>query len=221
MGILFYNTGIMPVDVSSEQAVGLNTVDKLVTEIYIPLTEVERMILWPNGERQENDSEHSYSLALIGAALAERLGLDPAKVSLYAVFHDVKERWALDTPVFDPILNGTKHEREQAALAHIEINFQETPIIASVIRAYEEQVDEEAVFVYALDKLLATYMIFLEGGSVWKSHGYTYEIYMQKAAELRQKVAAHPVVLEWYDQLMTLVAEKKGALFLPKPALAD
>jgi len=206
----------MTVDSHAEQSVGLAAVERVVTEIYVPLTEVERAVVWPNAQRFENDSEHSYSLALTSAALAESVGLDPAKCALYSTFHDAKERWAHDTPFFDAELGKTKATREEEGLNHIYVDFPEMPIIATTVLAYEIQDDEEACFVNALDKLLATYMIFIEGGSAWKNAGFTHAIYRQKVVALREKIKIHPDVLRWFDELVARIDQDKDRLFLPE-----
>ena len=200
---------------SSKPAVGLEQVKYLLTDLYIPLAEVERDIPWPNGEGLENDAEHSFSLTVIGATLGERYGMNPGKIALYALMHDVPERYAGDTAFFDDDRRKTKKQREAEASSTVTINFQETPIIASTLRAYQMQIDDEARFVYALDKLLATMMVVDDNGRNWKENGLTFKGYAARANErLRPKIAAHPLVLKWYDELWQEIEARKEELFV-------
>ncbi len=84
-------------DPSGEFA-GLSGFDEtrfLITEAYLPFADVDRVIPWPGQEgRLENDAEHSFSLAFVASLLGRQLGLDPAKIALYATFHDFVERYA-------------------------------------------------------------------------------------------------------------------------------
>jgi 5'-deoxynucleotidase YfbR-like HD superfamily hydrolase len=81
---------------------GLNDVRLITNEMYVPFANIERQITWPQGEeRMENDAEHSFSLALVGMALGEQIGLDPQKIAYYATIHDLPELYAGDTSVWD------------------------------------------------------------------------------------------------------------------------
>lgn len=200
---------------AKESRPGLEQVNKLLTDLYIPLAEVRRDIPWPNGEGRENDAEHSYSLAVIGAALGERYGMNPGKIALYALMHDVPERYSGDTSIWDDDGRKTKHQRETDASSTVTINFQETPIIATTLYSYQMQIDEEAQFVYALDKLLATMMVVNDNGRNWKEHGLTFEEYATRTHErLRPKIATHPLVLKWYDELWQEIETRKEELFV-------
>lgn len=189
-------------------------VRRLVQEAYIPFSEEERSIPWPNNShRHENDSEHSYSLALIGIALGEQLGMDPAKIAYYATVHDLPELYAGDTSVWDDKGRETKAEREAAATEKIGIVFGPTPILKIAIEAYEAQEDEEARFVYALDKLLAVIMIVENDGYVWKSEGITFQMHREKAADMMQKVSVHPAVATWYQELLDHIKLNREKFF--------
>lgn len=193
---------------------GLRAVQYLATEGYIPFAEIERAIRWPgNALRFENDAEHSHSLAFVGAALGTELGLDAAKIALYATYHDFPERYAGDTSVWDKEGRTTKAEREEQAIERIEELFKHTPSLAITIRAYEAKEDEEARFVYALDKMFATLLIVEGKGAAWKKLGITYEQHLEKVAEERPKVAVHPTVLVWYEALLTEISVRKDELF--------
>ncbi len=197
-----------------ELSVAVTDVDHLITEGYIPFAEIIRVIPWPsNSERDwENDAEHSHAIAFIGAAVGERLGMDPAKIALYATFHDFTERYAEDTSVWDEEGRLTKAEREELALEQVEQTFWRTPLIAQAIRDYEAKADEESRFVDALDKLVAAILV-LRGGTLYREKGISFEQFQRKADEIRLRVAIHPVVAGWYEEVVAEVIRKKDKLF--------
>ncbi len=82
-----------------------------------------------------------------------------------------------------------------------------------MIAAYENRVDEEARFVYALDKLLALLMIIEDGGGFWKANGITFEQHLAKADEVLAKVAAHPAVEAWYMEALAHIEENQDDFF--------
>ncbi len=192
----------------------LNGVQFLAEHAYIPFAEIERAIPWPLSkiDRNENDAEHSYSLALIGATLAEPLGLDSAKVTLYATVHDFVERYAGDTSVWDEKLLETKEQREAEALEFIRANYPET--LSNTIEDYDNLVDEESKFIYALDKLIPTIMIVADNGRFWKENSISYAMFLERAQYVTaQKVAIYPVVSLWYQELVDHVTAHKHKLF--------
>lgn len=192
----------------------IDHVRRLIGEAYIPFANEERAIPWPEqDDRLENDAEHSYSLALIGMALGERLGMDPAKIAYYATIHDLPELFAGDTSVWDEEGRKTKHQRELEATERIGIVFSDTPILKLAIHQYEAQEDEESRFVYALDKLLAVIMIVETEGYFWKQNGISFDQHIEKVKEMLNKVSAHPVVYQWYRELEEYITENRSRFF--------
>ena len=198
------------------------TIEHLIREAYVPFANIERALPWPGtnegitdatAPRFENDAEHSFALSFVGAAMAEELGLDPGKIALYATYHDFVERYAGDTSAWDDAGLKTKQAREEQALQQIKTEFKNTPKIAQVIEAYEAQADEEARFVYSLDKFVSLILIYVSGGLFWQHEGITFEQHLAKVDEIRPKIAKHPVVLQWYDDALAALAARKGEFF--------
>lgn len=193
----------------------LETIQHLVSEAYIPFVGVERAIPWPaKPDRLENDAEHSWSLAFVALALAEKLGLDPGKVSQYAICHDFVERYAGDTSAWDDEGLQTKVTREAEALDRITDEFGATPIIAQTIHAYEQQLDEEAKFVYALDKLLALVMVVQGSGLFWKEAGISFDDFVEHGKIMLKKVQSHALVATWYQELTDQIVANRHKYFL-------
>ena len=197
-----------------QEQVSLAMIETLIGEAYIPFAEVERAIPWPTmPEQLENDAEHSWSLAFVSLALAEKLGLDSGKVSRYAICHDFVERYAGDTSAWDDEGLQTKVAREAEALAKITDEFGSTPIIAQTIHAYESQNDEESRFVYALDKLLALLMVVSGEGAFWKRANISFREFIERNEIIISKVQAHPQVASWYGELTDQITSDRYKYF--------
>ena len=201
----------------------LHDVHDLIMNAYVPFADIERAIPWPTalGERSENDAEHSFALGFIGAAIAQRLGLDTGKVAEFALVHDFAERISGDVSVWD--VEGRKSKEEQEAEAMLEIKeiWGHFPWIHQRLEEYSTLESEEACLVYALDKLMAIIIIEAGGGYFWKQNEITYKDHVAKVDEIRPRIAKHPVVLAWYDQELRLVEGRGAELFAPVDSSAD
>ncbi len=88
------------------------------------LHHVERFTPQPNG-RQENDAEHSWSVAIACALLASRVEkeqgvkLDVAKLIKMALIHDLGEIHTGDTKTWDTAARVGKEERERLAITSL------------------------------------------------------------------------------------------------------
>jgi 5'-deoxynucleotidase YfbR-like HD superfamily hydrolase len=189
-------------------------IQRLVAELIVPFYEVERDIPLPiASRRKENDAEHSWSVALFACALAPHIDptLDIGKVCQFAIVHDLAELHAGDTSVFaaDQYLN-TKTEREAAALKRIEEAFAHIPWLTETLAAYERQDTPEAHFVKAIDKVLALWIDYLEGGGYYREHGLTKDFFLSRTAVLREKASMHKGALVYYDQIYHKILKNPG-----------
>ena len=82
---------------------------------------ITRQTYLSNGERKENDAEHSWHLALMAVLLREYSNepVDVAKVMTMVLIHDLVEIDAGDTYAYDAAGNQTKREREVKAAQRI------------------------------------------------------------------------------------------------------
>lgn len=128
---------------------------------------IKRATLLPNGE-PEADSHHSFSLALIAFELASQYApqLDTRKILLYSLVHDLPELISGDMPT---LTATTKQLQEKARLdAQATEAFKKkmpfAPFIIKAIDDYEARRDEEARFVYWLDKMVTIPTHFYDNG---------------------------------------------------------
>ncbi len=137
---------------------------------------IKRKIYIPDSNkefRKENDSEHSYSLAMSTWYLSQFIpNIDRDKAMRFALAHDIVELHAGD----EMAIGRTKEQemkkrlREQEALNKLEEEWPDFPEMTATIREYEKKDTNEALFVYALDKVLPMQLNLITGGHTWKKY---------------------------------------------------
>ena len=149
-------------------------------------------------------------------ALGAAVGLNPEKIAKHAVIHDLPEVYAGDVSVWDEEARKNKAKQEDAAVIRIKTDLSRTPFLGEAVDQYHSMQEEEARFVYALDKLMPLVMIVADEGKWFKENGITYERLLKKHNEKRVQVAQHPAVLQWYDEMFAEVERNKDILFAPE-----
>lgn len=142
-----------------------------------------------DGNRQENDAEHSWHLALMAFTLAEYAnfqGLDVLKVMKMVLIHDIVEIDAGDTFIYDLEGNASKLKREKAAATRIfgllpqdqELEFWQ------LWEEFEAKETLEAKFAAGLDRLEPLLLNYKTEGYTWKKFG----IKSSKVVEINEHV---------------------------------
>ena len=128
-----------------------------------------------DGERKENDAEHSWHLALMAVLLQEHMEdkADLTKVMIMVLIHDLVEIDAGDTYAYDEKGAQTKREREVKAADRIfgllpEDQGQYFRELWEEFEAYETP---EAKFAHLLDNFHSLLLNDASGGRSWKEHG--------------------------------------------------
>lgn len=125
--------------------------------------------------RRENDAEHSFSLAIAAAVLAEYSNepVDITKVMKMVLVHDAVEIYAGDTYCYDDEGAKTKETREKAAAEKIFGTLPEEQ--AAEYRAlwdeFERNDTPEARFSNAMDRIQPLLLNYSREGYSWKEHG--------------------------------------------------
>lgn len=177
---------------------------------------VERGVLVTGKDRHENDAEHSCQLALTAWFLvtSNNLPLDIGKVLKYALAHDLVEAYAGDIPSYkiDTDTAVKKKQDEAAALERIATEFPDAHDMLNTIHHYEEKADDEARFVYALDKVMPMLNVYLDEGRSWKRNGITFDT----LCELKEKTTViSPDIYPYWQELRKLLEKREGELFPP------
>ena len=158
--------------------------------------QIKRATRLPNGD-QESDSHHSFNLALIAYELACQYApeLDAKKILLYALVHDLPELITGDMVT----LTATTEQLDKKAKADT-LAVDETiakldiaPNIAAALLDYENKKDDEALFVYWLDKMITIPTHFYDNGENLRSLG------IQNQQDIQQ----------WYERTLTKLQKKK------------
>lgn len=176
--------------------------------------QVERVIYANGTDRLENDSEHSYHLAMLAWYIADsgKLDLDKNLIIKYALVHDLVEVYAGDTYIYSEDREHTesKIDREHQALIRLKKEFPLSEDMFSAIDRYEKREDRESRFVYALDKVQPIIQTYLDSGRIWKEKRITWEMLFEYKTD---KVALSPEIKPYFDELMALLREKEETLF--------
>ncbi len=176
---------------------------------------VKRKIALPKENREENDAEHSYQLAIVAWYLISTQGLklDLSLALRYALVHDLVEVYAGDTPAIQKgyeEVQRTKHEREEKAALRLRKEFGEFPEMHALIDAYELRPDEESKFIYALDKIIPVMNIYLDEGHSWKIHNISLDDIIENK---KNKVLVSEEVKKYFDKIVERLRENQATLF--------
>jgi len=128
--------------------------------------------------RKENDSEHSWHLAMMAVILSEysNNSIDILKVIKMVLIHDIVEIDAGDTFCYDVELNKTKAQREkQAATRLFGLLPEEQKIeFMDLWNEFELMESNEAKFAAALDRMQPLLLNIQKNGLSWAEHEVTY-----------------------------------------------
>lgn len=168
---------------------------------------IDRILYIPGRpERQENDVEHSYHLAMTAWFMAQYFPhLDRDKLLRYALAHDLVEVYAGDTYFFSSDEDkSSKRQREEESLQRIKQEWPDFRDLTDTVEGYESKASEEAKFIYALDKIMPIIVNYLGNGHGWHKHKVTIEMLHSNK---QTKVAISPEISKYYDQLYDLLTQ--------------
>lgn len=138
------------------------------------LKKIGRQTYVSDASRKENDSEHSWHLALMAILLSEYANneVDVLKVVSMVLIHDIVEIDAGDTYAYDADANKSKREREEAAADRI-FNIlpeEQARNMRSLWEEFEECKTPEAQFARALDNVQPVMLNDATDGKAWREH---------------------------------------------------
>lgn len=171
---------------------------------------IKRIVFTVGDGESENDSEHSYQLAMLAWYIisAEDLKLDKDLVIKYALVHDLVEVYAGDTYFCrSDKEEKDKKDREHKSLSRIKQEFPEIDDMYTFIQDYEKRLNRESRFVYALDKLLPVMNIYLDNGRDWRRHKVTLGNLIRFKTS---KITLSPEVEPYFNELITILEENRG-----------
>jgi putative hydrolase of HD superfamily len=172
-------------------------------QLIADFSRVERAVQLADTKRPENDVDHSFGLALTCWFLAPKIApeLDLEKIFAYALSHDIVEIHSGDTYIFgskDEV--ESKNDREDAAIAELQKSWPDFSEITDAAAGYKAKRDEEAKFVYAVDKILPILMVNLgEKEKFWERQRVTFDMMKENK---RLTITASPIVAPYFDRLV-------------------
>lgn len=127
-----------------------------------------------DGERKENDAEHSWHLALSSILLKEYVSeeVDLLKVITMVLIHDLVEIDAGDTYAYDSAGAKDKREREEKAADRIFsiLPTEQGQYFRELWEEFEEYETEEAKYAHLLDNFQPMLLNDAAKGKSWSEH---------------------------------------------------
>lgn len=140
-----------------------------------------------NSNRNENDAEHSWHLAMMAIVLAEHsnVPIDILKVLKMVLIHDIVEIDAGDTFIYDTTKNHSNTEEERLAAKRIfgMLPEEQAEEFISIWEEFESGLTNEAKFAKSMDRLEPLLQNASNNGGTWTEFGVEYNnVYEKKKA---------------------------------------
>jgi putative hydrolase of HD superfamily len=140
-----------------------------------------------NSDRNENDAEHSWHLAMMAIVLSEYSDakIDLLKVIKMLLIHDIVEIDAGDTFIYDQNKNHKNTEEELKAAKRIFgiLPEKQASEFIKIWTEFEDGISNEAKFAKSMDRLEPLLQNTSNKGGTWKEFGVKYQtVYDKKKA---------------------------------------
>lgn len=186
----------------------LEDVKQLVHEIVLPFYLIDRDMdiqLTNTRHRKETDAEHAWSIALVACSIAPLIDkrLDVGKIAQLAVVHDLVEIYAGDVSIWGTKEDlAQKEKREAESLKKLELKFGHFPWLIENIKEYEHKSSNEALFVYAVDKLVPFFFRVLVKPAPFERKQLTLDEFKVGIEKSRIKAKSHPIISEYFEEML-------------------
>lgn len=197
----------------------LLTIGSIATEF----ATVQRAPYYREG-RRETDTDHTVHLGLTATHLAVQLypdQLDPGRVVLMSMVHDLVEVYAGDTRTFGASAQDLMIKEVREKRGFDRLSRELPPSLFETLTAYETQIEPEARFVRVVDKFLPAiintvnlrFSAFLEDYGVYDAQQVEYEFRL-KTAKYADYFVEFPEVLvisqAAHDYMMQMYFDEHG-----------
>lgn len=140
-----------------------------------------------NSDRNENDAEHSWHLAMMTIVLAEHSDkpIDVLKVLKMVLIHDIVEIDAGDVFLYDTTKSHTNTDEELIAAERIFglLPTEQAEEFIAIWKEFEEGVTDEAKFAKSMDRFEPLLQNTSNNGGTWKEFNVPYQqVYDKKKA---------------------------------------
>ncbi|MES2727397.1 MAG: HD domain-containing protein [Bacteroidota bacterium] len=132
-----------------------------------------------NSDRNENDAEHSWHLAMMTIVLAEHANkaIDVLKVLKMVLIHDIVEIDAGDTFLYDTQKSHINTDEELVAAKRIFglLPTEQAEEFIAIWQEFEEGLTDEAKFAKSMDRFEPLLQNTTNNGGTWKEFNVPYE----------------------------------------------
>ncbi|MDA3616254.1 HD domain-containing protein [Polluticaenibacter yanchengensis] len=156
-----------------------------------------------NSDRNENDAEHSWHLAMMAIVLAEHSNrsIDLLKVLKMVLIHDIVEIDAGDTFIYDTVKNHKNTDEELVAARRIfgMLPKEQAEDLIAIWQEFEEGVTDEAKFARSMDRFEPLLQNVSNNGGTWKEFNVPYQKVYEKKQVIEKGAAS---IWEYAEQLL-------------------
>jgi putative hydrolase of HD superfamily len=143
-----------------------------------------------NSDRNENDAEHSWHLALMAIVLAEHSNepIDVLKVVKMVLIHDIVEIDAGDIFLYDTQINHDNTDQERLAANRIFglLPKNQADEMIAIWEEFETGETNEAKFARSMDRLEPLLQNTSNDGGTWKEFGVPYSKVYEKKSVIKE-----------------------------------
>ena len=151
---------------------------------------IERKTKLFNSDRNENDAEHSWHLAMMTIVLAEHsdVPIDVLKVLKMVLIHDIVEIDAGDTFIYDTEKNHTNTDEERTAANRIfgMLPKEQADELISIWEEFENGETHEAKFARSMDRFEPLLQNASNNGGTWTEFGVSYDKVYEKKKDIKE-----------------------------------
>jgi len=143
-----------------------------------------------NSDRNENDAEHSWHLALMAIVLAEHSDepIDILKVVKMVLIHDIVEIDSGDVFIYDTVKNHCNTDAERMAADRIFglLPKKQADEMINIWEEFEAGETNEAKFAKSMDRLEPLLQNTSNEGGTWKEFGVDYKKVYEKKSVIKE-----------------------------------
>jgi putative hydrolases of HD superfamily len=162
-----------------------------------------------NSDRNENDAEHSWHLAMMTIVLAQHSDkpIDVLKVLKMVLIHDIVEIDAGDTFLYDTVNNHTNSEQELIAAKRIFglLPKEQAGEFIAIWQEFEEGITDDAKFAKSMDRFEPLLQNTSNNGGTWKEFNVPYQKVYDKKKAIKEGSTS---IWEYAEKLINESVEK-------------
>ncbi|ORX86592.1 metal dependent phosphohydrolase [Anaeromyces robustus] len=173
------------------------------------MTSIIRRTMLIDGNRRENDAEHSWHIAVMCLLFSEyaKEPVDIGRTVKMCVVHDLIEIYAGDTFAYDTVGNQTKAEREKAAADKLFalLPQEQGAEIRSLWEEFDAMETPDAKYASCMDRIQPFYHNTLTQGLTWRE-GQPKRAAIEKRMEIVKDFM--PEIYKWVEKNLDNAVEK-------------